>query len=36
MKYALMYCARTYFSKDDHDLHERLQTELRHMEEDEC
>jgi hypothetical protein len=31
MKCALMFCARTYFSKDDKDLSDRLQTEIEEM-----
>lgn len=34
MKCALMYCARTYFSKDDKDLSYRLQTEIEAMREE--
>lgn len=34
MKCALMYCARTYFSKDDKDLSDRLQTEIEAMREE--
>ena len=34
MKCALMYSARTYFSKDDKDLFDRLQTEIEEMREE--
>ena len=34
MKYALMYCARTFFEQDDAMLHERVDKEITEMEDE--